>query len=86
LFFGNQGTPASSDYDSRETSESEGDRTDEKHYVIGSQFWFWLFRVGTALGEEIFYASMFPFWFWNIDGAVGRRVIVIWALSMYVGE
>jgi len=44
-----------------------------------------LFKFGTGLGDEIFYASIFPFWFWNIDGAVGRRIINIWALSMYIG-
>lgn len=37
------------------------------------------------LGDEIFYASVFPFWFWNVDGAVGRRIISVWALSMYIG-
>ena len=26
------------------------------------------------------------FWFWNIDGAVGRRVILIWNLIMYIGQ
>lgn len=55
-------------------------------YLVLSPFWFWLFKFGTELGDEIFYASVIPFWFWNIDGAVGRRIISVWALSMYIGD
>uniref|UniRef100_A0A1B0DM25 Phosphatidic acid phosphatase type 2/haloperoxidase domain-containing protein n=1 Tax=Phlebotomus papatasi TaxID=29031 RepID=A0A1B0DM25_PHLPP len=53
---------------------------------ITNKFWYWLFVVGTELGDEIFYASFIPFWFWNIDGAVGRRMVMVWALVMYVGQ
>lgn len=35
-----------------------------------------LFKLRAALGEKIFYGSVFPFCFWNIDGAVGRRVLM----------
>ena len=24
--------------------------------------------------------------FWNIDGAVGRRVMMVWCLVMYIGQ
>lgn len=54
--------------------------------VISNRFWYYLFITGTALGDEIFYATFIPFWFWNIDGAVGRRVVFVWSLVMYVGE
>lgn len=53
---------------------------------VTNQFWFWLFRIATELGDEIFYASFIPFWFWNVDGAVGRRFVVVWAVIMYVGQ
>lgn len=59
---------------------------DELKYVIGNRFWYYLFIVGTALGDEIFYATFIPFWFWNIDSAVGRRVVFVWSSVMYVGE
>lgn len=58
----------------------------DKGYVIGNKFWYYLFALGTNLGDEIFYASFIPFWFWNIDGAVGRRVVFIWTLVMYIGK
>lgn len=56
-----------------------------KDYIIENKFWYYLFLFGTALGDETFYASFIPFWFWNIDGAVGRRVVLVWAVVMYIG-
>lgn len=55
-------------------------------YVIRNQFFYYLFCFGASLGYEIFYGSFFPFWFWNVDGWVGRRLILIWALVMYIGQ
>lgn len=57
-----------------------------EEFEINNRFWFYLFHFGTALGGEMFYSLMFPCWFWNIDGAVGRRIGVIWCLSMYIGQ
>lgn len=54
--------------------------------VISNPFWFHLFTLGTALGDEMFHASFIPFWFWNIDGAVGRRFVCVWTISMYIGK
>lgn len=55
-------------------------------YEITNKFWYYLFVIGTEFGDEIFYATMIPFWFWNIDGAVGRRVVFVWAVVMYIGK
>ncbi|KAK9886069.1 hypothetical protein WA026_014853 [Henosepilachna vigintioctopunctata] len=57
-----------------------------KSYVVKNKFWYWLFYIGTALGDEPFYASFIPFWFWNVDGAVGRRVVLVWSVVMYIGQ
>lgn len=72
--------------------EPEGDETlssesesESKGYIITNWVWYYLFVLGTALGDEIFYASFIPFWFWNIDGAVGRRVVLVWTVIMYIG-
>lgn len=64
------------------SSESE---TEIKDYVVTNWFWYYLFVFGTLLGDEVFYASFIPFWFWNIDGAVGRRIVMVWAIIMYIG-
>lgn len=55
-------------------------------YEITNKFWYYLFVFGTALGDEVFYASFIPFWFWNVDGAVGRRVVLVWTVVMYIGQ
>lgn len=57
-----------------------------KPYAITNRFWYYLFVLGTELGDEIFYATMIPFWFWNVDGAVGRRVVFVWSAVMYIGQ
>lgn len=72
-----------------ETSEygsGKGSENANQRYRITNKFWYYLFIIGTELGDEIFYATMIPFWFWNIDGAVGRRVVFVWSVVMYVGQ
>ncbi|GLV32340.1 hypothetical protein CBL_00949 [Carabus blaptoides fortunei] len=58
----------------------------KKEYTVKNKFWYFLFLFGTALGDEVFYGSFIPFWFWNIDGAVGRRVVLVWTIVMYIGQ
>lgn len=66
---------------------AETTKTSAHHRVrIKNKFWYYLFLIGTELGDEFFYATMIPFWFWNIDGAVGRRVVFVWSIVMYVGQ
>lgn len=55
-------------------------------YTIKNYFWYYLFRFGTELGDEIFYATFIPFWFWNVDAAVGRRIVLVWSIIMTVGQ
>lgn len=68
------------------SSGGEGDAKNNVFYVIRNKFWFYLFSFGAGLGYEVFYATFFPFWFWNIDGAVGRRMVLVWVLIMYIGQ
>lgn len=53
---------------------------------VNNKFWYYLFVLGTELGDELFYATFIPFWFWNVDGAVGRRVVLVWTVVMYIGK
>lgn len=68
-----------------DTSGDSGGK-DAVECSINNKFWYWLFVLGTELGDEIFYATFIPFWFWNIDGAVGRRVVLVWTVVMYIGK
>lgn len=72
--------------DQSDVSTSELKRNGNSPVRIANKFWYYLFLFGTELGDELFYATMIPFWFWNIDGAVGRRVIFVWSIVMYVGQ
>lgn len=61
-------------------------KDDSPAFTITSRFWYNLFRFGTELGDELFYSTFIPFVFWNIDGTLGRKVILVWALVMYTGQ
>lgn len=73
---------SSSSYETDSSADSAGP---EDIILVNNIFWYYLFVLGTALGDEIFYATFIPFWFWNIDGAVGRRVVLVWTVAMYIG-
>lgn len=73
-------TPCSS---GDEYEDQDERRTD---YIVTSQFWHVLFLLASNLGNEVFYCSFFPFWFWNVDTFVARRIVMLWALNMYIGQ
>ncbi|CAF0871155.1 unnamed protein product [Adineta steineri] len=58
----------------------------ELDYKITSWFWYYFFQFGAALGNEIFYILFFPTWIWNVDGAVARKISILWAFFMYIGQ
>lgn len=67
------------------TPQNGNSRQSGGEFEIGNKFWYYLFIFGTALGDEVFYSCFIPFWFWNVDGFVGRRVVLVWAIIMYIG-
>ncbi|KAK9687016.1 PAP2 superfamily [Popillia japonica] len=87
-YFGVQVTPVTKDFDEVYTKKNNGYQASNNKYecVINNKFWYYLFKFGTELGDELFYSMFIPFWFWNIDGAVGRRVILVWAIVMCIGQ
>ncbi|XP_077255365.1 sphingosine-1-phosphate phosphatase 2 [Temnothorax americanus] len=66
--------------------EEASTRSDNSNYAIADPFWYYTFVFGTELGDEVFYSTFIPFLFWNVDGAVGRRVVLVWATIMTVGQ
>ena len=44
------------------------------------------FRIATELGYEPFYITFIPCMFWNVDSHVGHHFVIVWCLSMYVGQ
>ncbi|CAF0800965.1 unnamed protein product [Adineta ricciae] len=67
-------------------SQHQEDKLPEIDYKITSWFWYYFFQFGAALGNEIFYILFYPTWVWNVDGAVARKISVLWAFFMYIGQ
>ena len=44
------------------------------------------FRLAAELGYEPFYITFLPAMLWNVDTQVARHVVIIWCISMYVGQ
>jgi hypothetical protein len=44
------------------------------------------FRLAAELGYEPFYITVLPAMIWNVDSQVARHVVIIWCISMYVGQ
>lgn len=55
-------------------------------YRVDNWLWYWLFRFGALLGDDVFYYTFMPFWFFNVNVIVMRKVSLIWAIVMYVGQ
>ncbi|RXN10518.1 sphingosine-1-phosphate phosphatase 1 [Labeo rohita] len=57
-----------------------------QEFIIENKFLYYLFTLGTELGNELFYISFFPFFMWNVDAYVSRRLVVVWVWVMYLGQ
>lgn len=57
-----------------------------QEFSIRSPLLYYIFSLGTELGNELFYILFFPFCIWNVDGWLGRRLIIVWVWVMYLGQ
>ncbi|OCT80972.1 hypothetical protein XELAEV_18027784mg [Xenopus laevis] len=57
-----------------------------KKYQVQNYFLYYLFRFAAALGQEVFYITFLPFTYWNLDPFIGHRLVVVWAIVMYLGQ
>lgn len=57
-----------------------------QEFVIENKLLFYLFTLGTELGNELFYICFFPCFMWNVDAVVSRRLVVVWVWVMYLGQ
>ena len=76
----------SGDTSLEESSFEDLEEKNVMYYRIKSLFWHYVFVIGTQLGDENCYTLLFCFWFWNIDGAVGRRLYLVFNFVMYIGQ
>lgn len=57
-----------------------------QEFLVHNRFLFYLFTFGTELGNEMFFIVFFPFVFWNVDPLVSRRLIIVWAWNLFLGQ
>lgn len=57
-----------------------------QEFIIENRLLFYLFTVGTELGNEMFFIVFFPFLMWNVDPYVSRQLIVVWAWVLFLGQ
>lgn len=57
-----------------------------QEFLVHNKFLFYLFTFGTELGNEMFFIIFFPFLFWNIDALASRRLIIVWAWNLFLGQ
>ncbi|XP_060098169.1 sphingosine-1-phosphate phosphatase 2 [Heteronotia binoei] len=55
-------------------------------FVVKNYFYYYLFRISAAMGQEVFYITFLPFTYWNINPYVVRRLIIMWSVVMYIGQ
>lgn len=74
--------------DSGESKTSNGNTVRKLNEIdhVTNKFWYYLFLFGTYFGDEIGYAVIIPFLIWNIDSAVARKMVLVWAVVMYIGQ
>nr|CAB3266032.1 sphingosine-1-phosphate phosphatase 2 [Phallusia mammillata] len=60
--------------------------SEQKTYNVKNWFLYCLFRFGSTLGHEVFYITFIPCIFWNLDPFIGRKMIVVWVVTMYIGQ
>jgi len=68
------------------TNNSTVQKEIEIDHHVTNKFWYYLFLMGTYLGDEIGYAIIIPFLIWNVDSAVARKMVLVWAVVMYIGQ
>ncbi|KAJ7324876.1 hypothetical protein JRQ81_017896 [Phrynocephalus forsythii] len=55
-------------------------------YIVKNYFYYYLFRISAAMGEEVFYITFLPFTYWSINQYIARRLVIVWSVVMYVGQ
>lgn len=67
-------------------SEDEHKNRNVVYYKATNRLWHVLFLVGSQLGDEELLGLYFMIWMWCLDSAVGRKVVLVWTLVMYIGQ
>ena len=78
--------PVFSSEDSDSDSNIREGRPRPTPHVIRNKFFYYIFKFASLGGEEAFYLTFLPFWMWNVDCYVARHTVLVWGLTMYLGQ
>ncbi|XP_045168515.2 sphingosine-1-phosphate phosphatase 2-like [Mercenaria mercenaria] len=53
---------------------------------INNKFIFYAFKFASFFGDEAFYLTFLPFVLWNVDSSLMRTTVLVWGISMYIGQ
>lgn len=72
-------------------SDSDSQFTDHNPYRItphriNNKFLFYAFKFSSFFGDEAFYLTFLPFVLWNVDSSLMRTTVLVWGISMYIGQ
>ncbi|XP_077205034.1 sphingosine-1-phosphate phosphatase 2 isoform X2 [Paroedura picta] len=62
-----------------------GGKDHPHEYVVKNYFYYYLFRISAAMGQEVFFITFLPFTYWNISPYVARRLIIMWSYPFELG-
>lgn len=85
----NQGIfpPFGSDDSDSDNGVSSGDgRPRLTPHVVRNRFFYYVFKFASLGGDESFYLTFLPFCLWNLDSYVLRHTVMVWSLTMYLGQ
>ena len=79
--------PFSSDDSDSDNGISKSDgRPKLTPHVVRNRVLYYVFKFASLGGDEAFYLTALPFFFWNIDCLVMRHTVMVWSLTMYLGQ
>ena len=69
-----------------EVHDGAATRKHEPLFIVRNKFWYYLFSFGAWLGSDAFYFILFSMVISNLSWWVSRRVLLTWAITMYIGQ
>uniref|UniRef100_A0A8C4X2C8 Sphingosine-1-phosphate phosphatase 2 n=1 Tax=Eptatretus burgeri TaxID=7764 RepID=A0A8C4X2C8_EPTBU len=61
-------------------------RSEVPPYIVNNRIVHFIFIFSAAFGREGCIITFLPFCYWNVEPLVGRRVVAMWAVVMYLGQ
>ena len=76
----------SDDSDSDNVVNKKEGRPRPTPHVVRNKFFYYVFKFASLGGDESFYLTFLPFILWNCDAYVMRHTVIVWSLTMYIGQ